>query len=84
MATSKNDAVEKITSTETSPDTSKSGYADRNTYPDAKGLSLPAAAVERITRTSNTLSVFVAGVALFSDGYNAQIIGYMEPLLSVL
>jgi MFS family permease len=26
----------------------------------------------------------VAGLALFSDGYNAQIIGYMKPLFSVL
>ena len=32
----------------------------------------------------NILTVLVAGVALFSDGYNAQIIGYMETFLSVL
>jgi MFS family permease len=33
---------------------------------------------------SGILNVIVAGLALFSDGYNAQIIGYMEPLFSVL
>ncbi|KAH8805298.1 major facilitator superfamily domain-containing protein [Xylogone sp. PMI_703] len=36
------------------------------------------------SRKSGVLNVFVSGLALFSDGYNAQIIGYMEPLLSVL
>jgi MFS family permease len=30
------------------------------------------------------VTVLVAGLALFSDGYNAQIIGYMEPLFKVL
>ncbi|KAJ5150340.1 uncharacterized protein N7482_010798 [Penicillium canariense] len=30
------------------------------------------------------INVIVAGTALFSDGYNAQIIGYMEPLFKVL
>jgi hypothetical protein len=33
---------------------------------------------------SSVISVLVAGIALFSDGYNAQIIGYMEPLFSDL
>ncbi|BCS17216.1 uncharacterized protein APUU_10044S [Aspergillus puulaauensis] len=33
---------------------------------------------------SGVLNVAIAGLALFSDGYNAQIIGYMEPLFSVL
>ncbi|KAJ7681141.1 major facilitator superfamily domain-containing protein [Mycena rosella] len=31
---------------------------------------------------SQVLSVFVAGVALFSDGYNIQIAGYMIPVLT--
>jgi hypothetical protein len=31
--------------------------------------------VAKITKTSATLTVLVAGLALFSDGYNAQIIG---------
>jgi hypothetical protein len=37
---------------------------------------LPSATVARITRLSSILNVLVAGIALFSDGYNAQIIGY--------
>ncbi|KAJ5988277.1 hypothetical protein N7481_003487 [Penicillium waksmanii] len=35
-------------------------------------------------KRSGVLNVIVSGLALFSDGYNAQIIGYMEPLFSVL
>jgi len=53
-------------------------------HPDAVGAELPEAVVSRITRISSTLSVLVSGLALFSDGYNAQIIGYMEPLFSDL
>lgn len=37
-----------------------------------------------ITRTSSIIMVLVGGLALFSDGYNAQIIGYMNPLFSEL
>lgn len=51
---------------------------------DASGFELPPATVSRITRISSILTVIVSGVALFSDGYNAQIIGYMEPLFSDL
>lgn len=40
--------------------------------------------VARITRVSSIVTVCVAGLALFSDGYNAQIIGYMEPLFKDL
>ncbi|KAH0846129.1 hypothetical protein FOPE_12201 [Fonsecaea pedrosoi] len=40
--------------------------------------------VARITRVSSVITVLVAGLALFSDGYNAQIIGYMEPLFTDL
>ncbi|KAL4792948.1 major facilitator superfamily domain-containing protein [Aspergillus venezuelensis] len=32
---------------------------------------------------SGVLNVVIAGLALFSDGYNVQIIGYMEPLCSI-
>jgi MFS family permease len=39
-----------------------------------------AAALQRTSRISSTLTVLVAGLALFSDGYNAQIIGYMKPV----
>ncbi|EEB93381.1 hypothetical protein MPER_07968 [Moniliophthora perniciosa FA553] len=35
-------------------------------------------------RLSSVLNVLVAGLALFSDGYNVQIIGYMNPILSKL
>jgi hypothetical protein len=56
----------------------------KDSYAEATGVNLPAAAVTRITRVSSILSVLVAGIALFSDGYNAQIIGYMEPLFSDL
>lgn len=40
--------------------------------------------VKKVSRISSILTVMVAGLALFSDGYNAQIIGYMKPLFSVL
>ncbi|KAK4688669.1 hypothetical protein P7C73_g1427, partial [Tremellales sp. Uapishka_1] len=33
---------------------------------------------------TQTLSVLIAGVALFSDGYNIQIAGYMNPVLAKL
>lgn len=41
-------------------------------------------ALAKITRVSSVLTVLVGGLALFSDGYNAQIIGYMNPLLAQL
>jgi hypothetical protein len=69
---------------EGSPDTLKSAENGRETYPEAKGLDLPAGTVAHITHVSSMLTVLVAGIALFSDGYNAQIIGYMEPLFSDL
>lgn len=40
--------------------------------------------VQKITKTSSVITVLVSGLALFSDGYNAQIIGYMNPLFSEL
>ncbi|GIC87125.1 uncharacterized protein Aud_003506 [Aspergillus udagawae] len=36
------------------------------------------------SKQGGVVNVIVSGLALFSDGYNAQIIGYMEPLFSVL
>lgn len=33
---------------------------------------------------SNVVNVLVQGVALFSDGYNVQIMGYMNSVLAVL
>ncbi|KAF9893028.1 hypothetical protein FE257_012439 [Aspergillus nanangensis] len=35
-------------------------------------------------KSTGVLNVVISGIALFSDGYNAQIIGYMEPLFSEL
>lgn len=40
--------------------------------------------MSNVMRISSILTVVVSGLALFSDGYNAQIIGYMEPLFSDL
>lgn len=46
--------------------------------------NLPTQTIQKITRVSSIITVLVAGLALFSDGYNAQIIGYMEPLFKEL
>ncbi|CAF9918041.1 MAG: hypothetical protein ALECFALPRED_000480 [Alectoria fallacina] len=53
-------------------------------YPEAIGEGIRRESVIKVTRISSILTVLVSGVALFSDGYNAQIIGYMEPLFSDL
>ncbi|ERS99616.1 uncharacterized protein SPSK_09037 [Sporothrix schenckii 1099-18] len=39
---------------------------------------------DRVTKRSSITTVVVSGVALFSDGYNAQIIGYMNLILAEL
>lgn len=67
-----------------SPEISASVQDDKETYPAATGLELPSGTASRITHVSGILTVLVAGIALFSDGYNAQVIGYMEPLFSDL
>jgi hypothetical protein len=36
------------------------------------------------TRPAGKLDVLVQGVALFSDGYNIQVIGYMNSVLAKL
>lgn len=46
--------------------------------------SIQDGAIKKISRISSIMTVVVSGLALFSDGYNAQIIGYMKPLFSVL
>ena len=76
--------IEATTAIKGSPETQTSVEYDKEAYPEATGLELPPATVSRITHVSSVLSVLVAGIALFSDGYNAQIIGYMEPLFSEL
>ncbi len=53
-----------------------------NDKPTESGLS--ADVVAQITRSSSIMMVLVGGLALFSDGYNAQIIGYMNPLFGEL
>ena len=47
-------------------------------------VGLSSEALAKITKTSSIMTVLVGGLALFSDGYNAQIIGYMNPLLAQL
>ncbi|KAK0274166.1 hypothetical protein LTR35_007053 [Friedmanniomyces endolithicus] len=62
---------------------------DKTSPPSDEGLPIgfdagQEVALKKITKISSTLTVLVSGLALFSDGYNAQIIGYMEPLFSKL
>jgi MFS family permease len=59
---------------------------ERDNYPQATGagLDIPETTIVKVTKTSSIFSIIVSGIALFSDGYNAQIIGYMEPFFSVL
>jgi hypothetical protein len=73
-----------VTATIGSPETLNQTQDEKDLYPEASGLELPAATTSRIMRVSSILTVLVSGVALFSDGYNAQVIGYMEPLFSDL
>lgn len=42
-------------------------------YPEAIGEGIRRESVIKVTRISSILTVLVSGVALFSDGYNAQI-----------
>lgn len=46
--------------------------------------SVQEGTMKKVTRISSIITVLVSGLALFSDGYNAQIIGYMEPLFAKL
>lgn len=49
-----------------------------------ESISAEAETNEPIKRTPGQLDVLVQGVALFSDGYNIQIIGYMNTVLAKL
>jgi hypothetical protein len=51
---------------------------------DHRTSSIDDATVAKITKTSSIIMVLISGLALFSDGYNAQIIGYMNPLFKQL
>jgi len=42
------------------------------------------AAITKISRKSSILMVIVSGLALLSDGYNIQVVGYMYPILAQL
>ena len=44
--------------------------------------SIEEGTLKKVTKISAIITVAVSGAALFSDGYNAQIIGYMEPLFT--
>ncbi|KAF7196567.1 Glycerophosphoinositol permease 1 [Pseudocercospora fuligena] len=57
---------------------------DSNSSEDGIDSSLQDAQIRRISRVSAIFTSLVAGLALFSDGYNAQIIGYMKPLFKNL
>jgi hypothetical protein len=75
---------EKWTGTDLAQETPETIGQQNEKYAEATGVELPQSKVAQITRTSSILGVLVSGIALFSDGYNAQIIGYMEPLFSTL
>ncbi|PTU21995.1 hypothetical protein P175DRAFT_0508881 [Aspergillus ochraceoroseus IBT 24754] len=55
-------------------------YYNKNTVEDEEEQTQLASSKPH----TGVLNVIIAGLALFSDGYNAQIIGYMEPFFSVL
>jgi MFS family permease len=61
---------------------SKAGSSE--TANDCTPEDAAAAALQKTSRISSVLTVLVAGLALFSDGYNAQIIGYMKPVFKEL
>jgi hypothetical protein len=46
--------------------------------------SIQEGTLKKVTKISSIITVLVSGLALFSDGYNAQIIGYMKPLFDEL
>ncbi len=57
---------------------------EKDTVAETNTTHIPEPVLGHIKKVSSTLTVIVSGLALFSDGYNAQIIGYMEPLFSDL
>lgn len=61
-----------------------SRYASATPDGSARPSDLAPDTVARITRVSSITMVLVGGLALFSDGYNAQVIGYMNPLFADL
>ncbi len=60
---------------------------DRTNYSssdEVRAGSISEVQLKKVTKISSVITVLVSGLALFSDGYNAQIIGYMEPLFGKL
>lgn len=57
---------------------------DNGDTQEAQTSDVQAAALERISRVSSIISVLVGGLALFSDGYNAQVVGYMNLVMTQL
>lgn len=49
-------------------------------YSEANSSHVPS----KKSWTHSVLMVTVGGLALFSDGYNAQVVGYMNPVLTAL
>lgn len=64
------------------PDPGESTDSPKSPSVQVAGLSPET--TQRITRLSSITMVLVSGLALFSDGYNAQIIGYMDTVLAKL
>jgi hypothetical protein len=59
-------------------------YASGTSSDEVGYNSIEEGTLKKVTRISSIITVVVSGLALFSDGYNAQIIGYMEPLFTDL
>ncbi|KAL2789366.1 MFS general substrate transporter [Aspergillus keveii] len=72
-------ALESSTGTETQISIQHQPHGDKG-----KEMTADAEPAQEHQARSGVINVAIAGLALFSDGYNAQIIGYMEPLFSVL
>ena len=52
--------------------------------PSNEVVESQSSVIKHISKVSSILTVIVGGLALFSDGYNAQVIGYMNPIFEVL
>lgn len=79
-----NSSLDDIKVAEKSPIISVSANSKTDTSLKVTGVNLSCETLSQSKSGSNRWSVFVAGIALFSVGYNAQIIGYMAPLFSDL
>jgi fucose permease len=66
------------------PSPTMSALKDSTNTDDSLQHDIYTPTFKKITCISSILTIMVAGLALFSDGYNAQIIGYMQPLFADL